>query len=231
MTHPPMPLHPIFGDLIHHRFYHGGALPPLDKPYEYIVAANGVFIRATDDYVSTCFCVCPMPAPVRGLAPLTGFVSLKVPRIPLELLVPLLRHARSQPAAGGSLSESFYRIHRLAQGYRLTIPPQVGTSCRVTSAGDGGPDVILEIHTHGTASAYWSATDDADEQGFRFYAVLGRLHQPTPEMRLRLGVYGYWLPLPLRLLFTATTPDGACPVQDLEAAALTPLDWSRATDL
>jgi hypothetical protein len=41
--------------------------------------------------------------------------------------------------------------------------------------------------------AYFSQTDDRDEQGGRFYAVIGRLDQDQPELVLRLGMYGTWL--------------------------------------
>jgi hypothetical protein len=48
--------------------------------------------------------------------------------------------------------------------------------------------------------AFWSGTDNGDEQGFRAYGVIGRLDE-RPEIRLRLGVYGYWFPVPVSQLF------------------------------
>ncbi len=33
--------------------------------------------------------------------------------------------------------------------------------------------------------AFWSNTDNRDEQGFRIYGVIGRLDSDTPELRLR----------------------------------------------
>ena len=65
--------------------------------------------------------------------------------------------------------------------------------------------VICDLHSHGNMSAFWSATDDADEQGSQLYAVIGKL-DTEPEIRLRLGVYGYWLPLPVTAVFTANGP-------------------------
>jgi hypothetical protein len=60
-------------------------------------------------------------------------------------------------------------------------------------------------------SAFWSSTDDTDEQGARLYAVIGKL-DTTPEIRLRVGVYGYWRLLPVTAVFT-----GSGPFQDLYA--------------
>jgi hypothetical protein len=48
--------------------------------------------------------------------------------------------------------------------------------------------------------AFWSATDDRDEQGACIYGVIGRL-DAQPEIRLRLSLYGYWHPLTLADLF------------------------------
>jgi hypothetical protein len=63
------------------------------------------------------------------------------------------------------------------------------------------PAVLCELHSHGNMRAFWSRTDDADEQGARVYAVIGRL-DTAPEIRIRVGVYGYWHPLPVTAVFT-----------------------------
>ncbi len=51
--------------------------------------------------------------------------------------------------------------------------------------------------------AFWSATDNHDEQGIRLYGVMGRLDS-VPEMKLRVGVCGHWKPLFVHQLFTGT---------------------------
>jgi hypothetical protein len=62
-------------------------------------------------------------------------------------------------------------------------------------------DALLAIHSHGTFPARFSATDDADEQGFGLYGVVGRLGGERPEVALRVGVYGYFLPVPWEAVF------------------------------
>jgi hypothetical protein len=55
--------------------------------------------------------------------------------------------------------------------------------------------------------AFFSATDDGDELGGRFYAVMGRLERANPEIALRLGIYGHWLNnVPALTLFRQTGP-------------------------
>ena len=65
--------------------------------------------------------------------------------------------------------------------------------------------IICDLHSHGNMRAFFSLTDNADEQGARLYAVIGKLDS-EPEMRLRVGVYGYWHPLPLTAVFTNNGP-------------------------
>jgi hypothetical protein len=54
-------------------------------------------------------------------------------------------------------------------------------------------------------AAFFSPTDDRDEGGFRFYAVIGRL-LTRPELRLRLGMYGDFWEVPVTALFTDPGP-------------------------
>jgi len=44
--------------------------------------------------------------------------------------------------------------------------------------------------------------DDGDEQRLCLYSVIGRLDDETPEVALRVGAYGYYLPLPWESVFT-----------------------------
>ena len=74
----------------------------------------------------------------------------------------------------------------------------------VVGAEENTSNVMVDLHSHGNMGAFWSGTDNADEQGFRVYGVIGRLDE-RPEIRLRLGVYGYWFPIPVSLLFDGST--------------------------
>ena len=83
---------------------------------------------------------------------------------------------------------------------RLLRPRQQATASRVQTSQPPPPTLLLELHTHGQLPAYWSATDDRDEQGACLYGVIGRL-DGRPQVRLRVGVYGYWQELPVAALF------------------------------
>jgi hypothetical protein len=89
--------------------------------------------------------------------------------------------------------------------WHLAIPPQRQSAGSVVVETEPPPDypaseVLLELHSHHTMTAYFSRTDDADEQGFRLYAVLGTIDQ-QPSVRLRVGVYGSFWELPITTVF------------------------------
>lgn len=50
-------------------------------------------------------------------------------------------------------------------------------------------------------AANTSRTDDADEQGLRLYGVVGHLDAERPEVALRIGAYGHFLPVPWEMVF------------------------------
>jgi PRTRC genetic system protein A len=63
------------------------------------------------------------------------------------------------------------------------------------------PAILCDLHSHGNMRAFFSRIDDADEQATKVYIVIGKL-DTEPEIRLRVGVYGYWRPLPVTAVFT-----------------------------
>jgi len=49
--------------------------------------------------------------------------------------------------------------------------------------------------------AFFSMTDNVDEQGLRLYMVVGKLNSLFPEAKLRVGVYGYFAPIRMEDIF------------------------------
>lgn len=194
---------PHFPDLVRHTFLTTPTLPPLTtQAYQYMVAQNGVFLHAQNRFLTAVVPVAPAHNAIRGLHPLhLPAVQLHVPRLPIHLLQTATRHARQQRDMAGRWQEALYRFHHDGSQVRLVCPPQQATSTSVHTITPDTPDILLELHSHGSLRAFWSTTDDADERGFRFYGVLGRLDAPQVEVRLRLGVYGTFLPVPLPTLF------------------------------
>jgi PRTRC genetic system protein A len=104
-----------------------------------------------------------------------------------------------------------YHFHYFpACGWRVSIPKQQASAGRVAYRGGCEPTVVLDLHSHHEMNAYFSSTDNADEQGCRFYAVIGKIYS-RPELRLRLGMYGDFVELDPCLLF-----DGSGPFEEAE---------------
>jgi PRTRC genetic system protein A len=192
----------IFPNLVTYHVYNGCRLPPFDaQAYQYILAGDGIFVRAETPFFSA---LVPIAAcSVRGLAPLQPEFRLKVTRIPEKLLRATLTEARCARRPDGGLNEALYQFLHHGSTVQLRRPSQRATGVTVMAAGNSDANILCELHSHGNMRAYWSRTDDADEQGVRVYAVIGRL-DTVPEIRIRVGVYGYWYPLPVTAVFTDT---------------------------
>ena len=151
--------------------------------YDYILAGNGVFVQAASPMLTARIQIAH--ADVRGLPDADEKIALPHGPIPARLLRDGIRWMLETPE-----QERFFAIARDGAAYRLHQPPQAGTAASLTYTPL--PGAVAEFHSHARHPAAFSATDDADEQGFRIYGVIGRLDRPQPQMALRLGTYGYF---------------------------------------
>lgn len=190
----------MFDNLVTYHVHQSDPLPANNAlAYQYILAGNGLFIRAETHFFEA---ILPIASCiVRGLAPLRRHFRLKVPRIPARLLDTILTDACRARRPDGGLNEVLYQFHHHGQTVQVKKPPQQTSIASVMAAGSDDAAVICDLHSHGNMRAFWSATDDTDEQGSQLYAVIGKL-DTEPEIRLRVGVYAYWQPLPVTAVFT-----------------------------
>ncbi|MCZ7673782.1 MAG: Mov34/MPN/PAD-1 family protein [Chloroflexi bacterium] len=197
----------MFDNLVTYHIYRQALLPPSDAlAYQYILAGNGLFIRAETRFFEAILPIAPCT--VRGLVPLRHHFRLKVPRIPARLLDTILTDARRARRPdwgrpGNGLNEVLYQFHHHGQTVQVKKPPQRATGVSVMATSDNDSAILCDLHSHGNMRAFFSRTDDADEQATKAYVVIGKL-DTEPEIRLRVGVYGYWQPLPVTAVFTGT---------------------------
>ena len=153
--------------------------------YDYILAGNGLFVRAESPLLKATVCVAG--AEVRGLPPLVPKLELPHGKIPQHFYYVALSFLSAEP----------YWEHYLAitwEGeYRIREPPQEIIACGVKY--EILPGVVMDIHSHSSMGAFFSRTDDEDERGLRLYMVVGRLDTLLPEVKMRVGVYGYFSPV------------------------------------
>lgn len=154
--------------------------------YDYILAGNGIFMRAKKAHLAATMCIAPQV--VRGLAPLEAKVQLLHGKIPIYFLNLALSILCTKPYIEQYLAITW------KDSYSLGLPPQSQTAASVTYETLHG--AVLDIHSHtGGVPAHFSSIDDHDEQELCLYAVVGGLRDLCPTVELRLGVYGYFMPL------------------------------------
>ena len=101
-------------------------------------------------------------------------------------------------------TERFFAVRWDGDAYRVVVPEQAGTTASLTYEPPAG--VVAEFHSHGNGRAFFSGTDDRDEQGFRIYGVVWRTGDPKPELSLRVGVYGHFAPVQWPQVFDGPDP-------------------------
>ena len=165
--------------------------------YDYVLGAGGLYVQSESAHLTARVPVAPCT--VRGLAPVAEKVQLTHGPIPAGLFELGLRWYRDDPD-----TERLFAVRWDGRSYRLVVPPQLGTATRLAYLPPKG--VVAEFHSHGSSRAFFSATDDGDEQGFRIYGVVGRLDSPRPELGLRVGVYGHFAPVGWSQVFDGPDP-------------------------
>lgn len=175
---------------------------PVDLVYQYVVAGNGLFIRAEDSRMEA---MVPIAlADVHGLELVDTYARLKLPPIASEFLHSVLRSAQRHLP-----NEAMYQfVYEPTQGavspWKCFMPEARATAGSLLF--DGDPEAIVDLHSHGTLAAFFSTTDDADEQGLRFYVVIGKVDGAEPQVAVRVGVYGHFWNVPVETVFTGPGP-------------------------
>lgn len=164
--------------------------------YDYIVAAGGVYLAAANAFLGAMVPVAP--GQIRGLEAVQPSLDLKPGRIPNEIwqaIRAICAHAARRE------HEVLCEVVHTGTGYALARPRQVTSAVAVRY--ERSDRCVLQLHSHHCLPAYFSRTDDADEQGLGLYGVLGRLGAPgrRVEVLLRVGAYGSFAAVPWDLVF------------------------------
>ena len=182
------------GYLVNHP---GGLAGAHGIGFDYVLGAGGLYVQSESAHLTARVLVAPFE--VRGLAPVTEKVEFAHGPIPARLFEIGLRWFQDDPT-----TERFFAVRWNGHSYRLVVPEQEGTATRLKYTPPAG--VVTEFHSHGSSRAFFSKTDDGDEQGFRIYGVVGRLDDPEPELNLRVGVYGHFAPAGWPQVFDGPNP-------------------------
>lgn len=181
--------------------------------FDYVFAGNGVYVHANRPELEVCFRI--QQATVRGLPSLLPVFDFRLPRIPESFVRSMIRDANVWAEQG---KETLFHLcwsglALMDDGWVGYEPEQTRTLTGCTPAQNCGSHdrAIVEAHSHHSMAAKFSPQDDADETGFRLYAVIGRLPD-APEIRVRVGVYGYFWEIPAK--FVMDVPEGVLGLHD-----------------
>jgi len=175
-----------------------GGLPPIQAAgYEYVVAGNGLFIRAEDSRMEAMVPIASARMRL-GLANVEPYARLKVDRISSWALWMIGQDAWKEVP-----KETIYQFTWNGE-WKVVMPNQHGWQAGVRFEDDG--QSVVDLHSHANLEAFFSNVDDEDELGLRFYAVIGRLDTEWPEIAVRVGVYGHHLRVPAKTVFDGLGP-------------------------
>ncbi len=163
--------------------------------YDYILAGNGLFIEASGPHISAC--IQASDTPVRGLAKWQSRVELHHGKIPGHLW---------ELALNMMLADRYREVYLAITwdfgSYHIHQPNQKQGTASVEF--EALPDTVLDLHSHVRGlSAFFSSTDNRDEQGLKLYGVTAlapkgtfpdgiEITIPKPVVLIRAGAYGYF---------------------------------------
>ncbi|MFH1031083.1 MAG: Mov34/MPN/PAD-1 family protein [Chloroflexota bacterium] len=151
--------------------------------YDYVLGANGLFIKARNPLLEARICIAP--AEIRGLEPVEEYVYLVHGKIPFKAYTMASEDFFNHPT-----TERYACVYWAETMYAIYFPIQESTEGHVTYDAIGG-NTILEAHSHGQMPAFFSTQDTTDEKGFKLSLILGKVDTKI-EYKLRLGTYGYY---------------------------------------
>jgi hypothetical protein len=192
-------LNPFVRYLLHNQ----ASLPPFRGGlFEYILAANGLFVRAERPELRA---LIPAAAcELRGLQRVEPACELRVPRVPVGLVSAMLEDARAEQDAEGAPREVLFHL-AWHDGWQLTCPAQQQGGTFVAplgpAIGSSYESALIEVHSHHAMTIAFSSMDDDEETCFRIYAVLADIFK-RPTLYTRVSVYGYRSLIDSALIFS-----------------------------
>ena len=203
-------------NLVGHRIAASDNDPIEAALYEYLLAGNGLFLRAKRrEFAVT------LPLSIQKIAGLpnqTVGIYWTKSRIPASLWCEILRHGQ-QTHPSSSFKEEVYLIYwdRLLNAWRWRASGRESNWVS-TIADDSLPEYAeccIELHTHPPGALNFSSADDRDELGkFRIFAILIDVHD-KPKIRFRCGVYEHLVPIPAA--WVGEMPDGIIDLNEIDS--------------
>lgn len=130
--------------------------------------------------------------PIEGSSHTETRFVLFVPKVPVSILAEIVQVFQSEPGC----EHLAYILWDRESGYFVHWPKQSATAMSVEAEGYQEAEdrfVVMQIHSHGTMQAFFSAQDDIDEIRSGLYGVVGRCDKPFPTIVCRYSCGGKYV--------------------------------------
>lgn len=126
------------------------------------------------------------------LREVTAGFAPALPPVPLKRLQDILGFFKMMARDGNNEALANIYWDKVDEIYITDIPQQsvsmFSVKGEINPAFDNDRYIhFMDIHSHNTMPAFFSATDDADEKATRVYAVIGNVLSYFPEIRVRIS--------------------------------------------
>lgn len=182
---------------IEHKIAGAEAEAVTAKMYEYLMAGNGLFVRAKRREFTACLPLCRQT--VKGLPETALGIVWHKPRIGKQIWQQILEHAQNNTDRD-DFTENLYVVY-WCEDFGDWFWTQIARerSFAATIAEDSRTEygeACVELHTHPQGAINFSLSDDQDESGkFRIFGILADIHD-APKIRFRCGIYDYFEQIP-----------------------------------
>lgn len=184
--------------------------------FEYLLAGNGLFVRARRREFSVTLPLCREK--VSGLPNASAGIVWNKPKVPSALWRAILHHGQ-QTQSSASFKEEIYLIYwsDILSQWKCRASGRE-RSWASTLADDSlaeYTECCIELHTHPPGALSFSVADDRDELGkFRIFAILIDAFG-KPKIRFRCGVYDHLIPIPAAWI--GEMPDELADLTEIDA--------------
>lgn len=184
--------------------------------YEYLLAGNGVILRAQREEFSVSL---PLVfGEIKGLP--ETFVGIKwhLSRVPQRVWDEIFSHAKISNSTENFREELYLIYWDKARSVWQWSASSKDRKYASTIADDSRPEyseACIEIHTHPPGAYQFSKADDRDESGkFRIFGIIADV-QDKPKIIFRCGIYDHLIPIPFS--WVGHLPNGVVDLNEVEA--------------
>ena len=166
--------------------------------FEYLMAADGLFVRAERREFSVCLPLCRVS--VKGLPIIESKTVWHKPRISSTVWQEILADARFRNDFTNFKEDVFvvfWDENNVEWNWKRISKDRQRASTIADDTLEEYGNACIELHTHPDGAIHFSRADDEDESGkFRIFGILTDIHSNLPKIRFRCGVYDHFIQIP-----------------------------------